>query len=206
MSSRGDAGESLQERVGWRVEELVGNAEDFAFADCFEVVPVSLGDDSLQRDARASTAPGEEEDVGVGGGDIFGGSVGAGCADVVAACGFDQFGDPGLGVDEGLSPLFAVDGWRLRALGAAEACDFDGRLHLGDEDFAFGLCVDDGGDETDVFVDVGEAVRGERQDREAGFEDRGEGLHTIGDAGDHQVGFGREDLVGVGGPAVVEDV
>ena len=132
--------------------------------------------------------------------------MGAGCADVVAACGFDQFGDPGLGVDEGLSPLFAVDTGRVGGLSAAEERGFDGRLHLGDEGFAFGLCVDDGGDEAYVFVDVREAVRGEGQNREARFEDRGEGVHTVGDAGDHQVGFGREDLVGVGGPAVVEDV
>lgn len=206
MSGRGDAGESLQERVGWGVEELVGDAEDSAFADCFEVVPVSLGDDSLKGDARAGTAPREEEDIRICRGDFFGGGVGAGCADVVATCGFDKFGDPGLGVDEGLSPLFAVDTGSVGGLSAAEARGFDGRLHLGDKGFAFGLCVNDGGDETDVFVDIGEAVRGEGQDREAGFENGGEGLHAVRDTGDHQVGFGREDLVGVCCPAVVEDV
>jgi hypothetical protein len=206
VSGRGDAGESLQERVGWRVEELVGDAEDSAFADCFEVVPVSLGDDSLKGDARAGTTPGEEEDIRICRGDLFGGGVGAGSADVMATCGSDQFGDPGLGVDEGLSPLFAIDTGRVGALSATAARSFNGKLHLGDEGFAFGLRVNDGGDEAYVFVDVGEAVRGKSEDWEAGFENRGEGLHTVGDAGDHQVGFGRENLVGVCGPAVVEDV
>ncbi len=151
----------MLESVGWGVKELVGDAEDSAFADCFEVMPVSLGDDSLKGNARASTAPGEEEDIRICRGDFFGGGVGAGYADVVAACGFDQFGDPGLGVDQGFSPLFTVDTGRVGGLSAAEARGFDGRLHLGDEGFAFGLCVDDGCDEAYVFVDISEAVRGE---------------------------------------------
>jgi len=49
-------------------------------------------------------------------------------------------------------------------------------------------------------------VRGEREDGQAGFKDRGERFHAIGDAGDDQVCFGGEDLFGVGGPTVVEDV
>ena len=206
MSGRGDARESLQESVSRGVQELVGDAEDSALANGFEVVPVSLGDDSLKGDARAGTAPGEEKDIRICRGNFFGGGAGAWCADIVAACGFDQFSDPGLGVDEGLPPLFAVDTGRVRALGAAETCGFDCRLHLGDKGFAFGLCVDNGGDEPDVFVDIGEAVRRKGEDREARFEDRGQGLHTVGDAGDHEVGFGREDLIGVCRPAVMEDV
>jgi len=49
-------------------------------------------------------------------------------------------------------------------------------------------------------------MRGQGEDGEAGFEDCGEGLHAVGDAGDDEVGMGGEDLVGVGGPAVVEDM
>ena len=62
------------------------------------------------------------------------------------------------------------------------------------------------GDEADVFVDVGEGVRGEGEDGQAGFEDCGEGFHAVGDAGDDEVGLGGEDFFGVGGPTVVEDV
>ena len=64
-------------------------------------------------------------------------------------------------MDEGLAPLFAVDDGGLGAGGAAVACGCDGGLHLSDEGFGFGLRVDDRGDEADVFVDVGEGVRGE---------------------------------------------
>ena len=74
------------------------------------------------------------------------------------------------------------------------------------EGFGFGSRVDYGGDEADVFVDVGEGVRRESEDGEAGFQDRGEGLHAVRDAGDDEVGLGGEDFFGVGGPAVVEDV
>ena len=79
-------------------------------------MPVALGDDAFEGDAIPCSAPGEEEDVGVGGGDGFGGGVGAGCAEISASGGFDQLGDPGLGVDEGFAPLFAVDDGSLRVL------------------------------------------------------------------------------------------
>ena len=85
----GDAGEAFEESVGGGVEELVGDAEDPAVADGFEGLPVSLGDDAVEGDAIPCSAPGEEEDVGVGGCDVFGGGVGAGCTEVAAAGGFD---------------------------------------------------------------------------------------------------------------------
>ena len=109
-------------------------------------------------------------------------------------------------MDEGPAPLFTVDDGGLRAAVGALACGGDGGLHLGDEGFGFILGVDYCGYEADVFVDVGQGVGGESQDGQAGFEDRGEGFHAIGDAGEDQIRFCGEDLFGVGGPAVVEDV
>ena len=78
MGGGGDAGEAFEEGGGGGVEELVGDAEDAAVADGAEMVPVALGDDAVEGDAIPCSAPGEEEDVGVGGGDVFGGGVGAG--------------------------------------------------------------------------------------------------------------------------------
>jgi len=109
-------------------------------------------------------------------------------------------------VDEWLSPLFAVDYGRVGALRAADACGFDCGLHLGDKGFTFGVSVDDGCDEANIFVDIGEPVWSEGENGESGFENCRERLHTVGHAGNHQIGFGREDLVGVRGPAVMEDV
>jgi hypothetical protein len=85
----GDAGEAFEEGVGWGVEELVGDAEDASLTDGFERLPVALRDDAVEGDAIPCSAPGEEEDVGIGGGDVFRGGVGAWCAEVVAADGFD---------------------------------------------------------------------------------------------------------------------
>jgi len=59
-------------------------------------------------------------------------------------------------VDEGLAPFFAVDDGGVGAGCAAVARGFDGGLHFCDEGVGFWLRVDDGGDEADVFVDVGE--------------------------------------------------
>jgi hypothetical protein len=100
--------------------------------------------------------------------------VGAGSAEVLASGDFDQFGDPGLGVDEGLAPLFAVDERGFGARSCAVACGCDGGLHVGDEGFGLGLRVDMRSDEADVFVDVSERVRSECEDGQTGFEDRGE--------------------------------
>ena len=155
MEARGDASQPFEERVCGSVEELVGDAEDSAFLHGFQVMPVALGDDAIEGDAVPCSAPGEEEDVGVGVGYDFRGGMSAGFTEVFASGGFDQFGYPGLGVDEGLAPLFAVDDWGVSAVRAAVACGCDGGLHLGDEGFGFGLRVNDGGDDADVFVDVG---------------------------------------------------
>jgi hypothetical protein len=75
--------------VGGGVEELVGDAEDSCGADGSEGLPVALGDDAIEGDTIPCSAPGEEEDVGVGGGDVFCSGVGTGCTEVVAAGGFD---------------------------------------------------------------------------------------------------------------------
>jgi hypothetical protein len=192
--------------VGGGVEELVGDAEDATFLHSFQVMPVALLDDSLEGDAVPCPAPGEEEDVGVGFGDDFCGGVSARFTEIFASGGFYQFSYPGLGVDEGLAPLFAVDDRGVGAGGAALARGCDGGLHVGDEGLGFGLRIDYGGDEADVFVDVGEGVRGEGQDWQAGLQDCGERFQAVGDTGKDEVYLCGEDLFGVGGPTVVEDV
>jgi hypothetical protein len=75
--------------VGRGVEELVWDAEDSALADGFEGLPVALRDDAIEGDAIPCSTPGEEEDVGVGGGDLFWCCVRAWGSEVVAAGGFD---------------------------------------------------------------------------------------------------------------------
>jgi hypothetical protein len=67
----GDAGEALHECVGRGVEELVGDAEDAPLLHGFEVMPVALSDDAFEGDAVPCPAPGEEEDVGLCGGNGF---------------------------------------------------------------------------------------------------------------------------------------
>jgi len=89
MGGCGDAGEAFEERVGGSVEELVGDAEDSGGADGFEGLPVALRDDAIEGDAVPCSAPGEEEDVGVGGGDVFGGGVRAWGSQIASSGGFD---------------------------------------------------------------------------------------------------------------------
>ncbi len=201
----GEVGEAVCECGDGRgVEVLVGDAVDAVIADGAEMMPVALGDDAVEGDAVSGAAPGEEEDVGVGCGDGFGGGLGAGCADECASgCG-DELGDPGLGVDEGLAPLFAVDGGFWLA-GCGFLCGKDGLLEGLDEGFGFGGAVDLARDEAGVVEDVGEGVRGEREEGDAGFQDRGEGFETVGDGGYDEVGCDGCEFVGGGGPGVLED-
>jgi hypothetical protein len=207
MESGGDRGEAVVQVEGGGVEELVGDAEDAAGLDGAEMMPVALLDEAGEGDAIAGAAPGKEEDVGVGGGDGFGGGAVARFADELSVGGGDEFGDPGLGVDEGFAPLFAVDGlgWagcRLRA------CVFDCGLEDVDEGFGGGKGVDLAGDEADVEVDVGEGGGREGEDGDVRFEDGGEGFGAIGDAGDDEIGAGVQEGLLVGfaeGPGVVQD-
>ena len=185
MGGGGDTGQALQERVRGGVEELIGDAEDLALADGLERLPIALNDDAFEGDAIPCPTPGEEKYVGTSFGYGFRGGVGAGFAKIFASGGLYEFGDPRLGVDERFAPLFAVDDGGTGAALAAFARGLDGGLHLGDQGFCFGLRVDNGGDEADVFVDVGEGVRRESENGQAGFQNFGEGLHAVGDAGDN---------------------
>ena len=99
-------------------------------------MPLALVDDAFQGDTVSSSAPGEEEDVGVGGGNGFGCGVGAGYAEETASGGFNEFGDPMLGVNEGLAPLFAVDEGAGRGGGGAGADFGDRAVHGSDEGFS----------------------------------------------------------------------
>ena len=109
-------------------------------------------------------------------------------------------------MDEGLAPLFAIDKGGFGAGFGPCPGGCDGGLHPGDKGFSLGLRVHMCRDKADVFVDVGEGVRGEREDGHAGFEDRGEGFHTVGDAGNDEICTGGKDLLGISCPAVVENV
>ena len=115
MGGSGYAGEAFEQSGSRGVEELIGNAEDSALADSAEMMPVALSYDLFEGNAVSGSAPGEEEDVGIGFGYGLGRGVGAGLAEVSASGGFYQFGDPALGVDEGLAPFFAIDQWGLHA-------------------------------------------------------------------------------------------
>jgi hypothetical protein len=85
----GDAGEAFEEGLGGGVEVLIGDAEDTTLLNGSQVMPVALVDDALEGDAIPCSAPGEEKNVGVGCGDLFGCGVGAGSAEVLASSGFD---------------------------------------------------------------------------------------------------------------------
>ena len=154
------------------------------------MMPVTLRYGPFQWDTIASSAPCEEKDVRIGVGYGFGSGMGAGFAKESTTGDIYQFGDPLLGVDEGLAPLFAVDDGGLGSCQRAMANHLDGRFHACNKGFAFAVGVDHGGDETDVFEDVVEIVGGEGEDGQTGFQNRGKGLHAVRNTGDDEIGIG----------------
>ena len=48
-------------------------------------------------------------------------------------------------------------------------------------------------------------MRSESEDGKAGFEDRCEGLHAVGDTGDNEIGRCGNNLFSIGSPTVVDD-
>lgn len=165
---------------------------------------MSLLDDVFEGDAGSGSAPGGEDDVWCGSGDGFGCGGGSGRAEEFSAGRFYQLGDPMLGVDERLSPFFAVDALSRQCRGAG-ADGFDGGLHLCDEGFGLRGGIGDGADESDVVVDVCEGVGREEQDGDAGFEDGGEGFLAVGDGGEDEIGAKREEFLGLRGPGILND-
>ncbi len=188
MEGAGEAGKAFEEGGRGGVEVLVRKDVDAAVADGAKVVPVALGDHFFEGDAVSGAAPGEDEDVGVGGGDLVGGGVGAGLSEEAAVGGFDEFGDPGLGADEGFAPLFAIHERLGRCGCGVDAGAVKGAFDGGDEGVGGWAVAEDGGEEADVGEDVSEAVGGEGEDGVAGAEDGGEGFEAVGDAGDEEVG------------------
>lgn len=67
-----DAFEAFEQGGCGSVEVLVGHNVDAAIADSAEVLPVSLCDDSFERNAIAGAAPGKKDYVGISGGDLIG--------------------------------------------------------------------------------------------------------------------------------------
>ncbi len=88
VNGSGYTGQAFEEGGAGSVEELIRDAEYAVGLDGSQVMPVALLDDAGEGDAVPCSAPGEEEDVGIGGGYGFGGGVGARLAQVAASGSF----------------------------------------------------------------------------------------------------------------------
>ena len=198
----GECGEALEEIGSGRVEEVVRDADDVTGSDRGEALPLAACDDLGKGDAVADTAPGKDEEVGVRGGDNIGRCVGAGGAEEAAAGSVDELCDPGLGLDEGLAPLLAIDEGFRRGSSGEGAGLAEGGLKLPDDGLRCLRGVGDGAEEADVGKDGSEVMRGERKGGEAGLEDCRKGLDLVGQASDDEVGAGGEKGVEGGGPGV----
>ena len=84
-----ETGQALEDGVGGSVEKLIGNAVDAPVLDRAQRLPATLLDDASERDTISGAAPGEDENVGISGGNDFRCGGFAGLADQFAAGGID---------------------------------------------------------------------------------------------------------------------
>src|ERR1700761_2729920 len=108
MERGGKGAQTKQDAGRGAVEPLVCNAEDAALPHSAQVLPAAPLNNALERHAIARAAPAEDHRVGIGGSDGFGGGLLCGVAEELSAGGCDQLCHPGLRMDKGLTPLFAV--------------------------------------------------------------------------------------------------
>ncbi len=90
------------------------------------------------------------------------------------------------GVDDRLTPLFAMDERARWDVSCLHPHRFDGCLHFGNDSFAFGRGVGNGGDESDVSIDIGQSVRRKREHGVSCFENGGKRFLPIGYGCDDQ--------------------
>src|ERR1700728_860689 len=104
VQGRSDGAQPVDERGRGGVEQLIGDAIEAALAHRAQVLPARASGEFLERDAITGAAPCGQDDIGIGGDDGFGRGDTTGRAEEDAACGFYQFPDPALGMDERLPP------------------------------------------------------------------------------------------------------
>ena len=108
VDGSGQGTQAEEQRWGGSVKPLVCNAEDTAIAHSAEIVPATLCDHALKRDAVAGAAPGEDQEIGIGGRNCFGCGLLCGLANKLPTGGVNQFCNPWLRMDERLAPFFAI--------------------------------------------------------------------------------------------------
>ena len=157
MYRGGQTVESFEDRMGGGVEKLVWNAIDATVCHRAQGLPAALLDDASQGNAIAGTAPGEDENVWVTGGNGLRSGGFAWFSDELAASGFDQFLHPGLGMNERLAPLLAIYAGRVGCCCRVKANGLDAGGEFGDQLFGAIGGVNDGADQADVSENVGGA-------------------------------------------------
>ncbi len=205
MYGGSQAGQAFENWVGGGVEKVVGDAVDAGIFDCAQRVPAALLDDARQGYAIAGAAPGEDEKVWIAGRNGFRSSGFAGVADEFAAGGFDQLLHPGLRVNQRLAPFFAVDLGTVGDCRRLKANGVDAGAEFRDQLFRAIGGMDDGTDQANVSENVGEGVRGEGQHRAARAQDGRQRLHAVGNGGEHQIRFDRQQFFHGGGPGIGND-
>ena len=105
-------------------------------------------------------------------------------------------------MDERLAPLLAIDAGTVGGGCRLAANGFDAGGEFGDQVVGAIGSMDDRADQANVREDVGESVWGKRQHGTAGAENGGQRFHAVGDGGDHQVRFDRQQFFHGGGPGV----
>src|SRR5271166_953645 len=97
----------LKQRGSRRIEILIADAVNPGSAGGASSLPAALGENLVERDAVARSAPGRDEDIRVQSRDFFGGNLLSRSAEKLTSRSVHKFCNPGLRRDQGLAPFFA---------------------------------------------------------------------------------------------------
>src|SRR5205085_5457036 len=128
MYRRGESVQAAEKSGSRRVEIFVANAVDAAVSYGRYAFPVAAAGDLLQRNAVASSAPGGNDDIGIGRSDLLERNLRTGSSNEFTSSSFDQLFDPELRGNQRLAPFFAEDS-RPRHICRSLADRFDLFLH-----------------------------------------------------------------------------
>jgi hypothetical protein len=197
---------SLQEWRSGRIEKFIANDNDASVLHRWSVFPLRIAQDLFRFCAVAGSGPGQHDQIGFGAGDVVVGDALAGGDDRSAAGELDEFADPVRRTDARIWPSLAIDarpGVRRGCLGLAPN-DGKASTNFANQVGTAAGASHDACQRADVFVDVGEEARIEREKLDWLLKNAGNSFFRKGDGADQEGWFEAHHLIEIEFPTVAD--
>ena len=186
------------------IEQLVAYAVNTGISSGASSLPLAVTDDFFQRHAVAGSAPSRDHNIRIPASHFVGSDLASGCPQKLTSGSVNEFGNPGLRCDEGLSPFF-TENFRTSQSRSSGADLFDLLLHLQDHCFTAFTGADRACDRGDIRTNIGKSPWGESQEADARLEYFGDCFLLEGHGCDDEIGCSGNNFLGIRCPGIGED-